>query len=638
LEQLEKELARNKPMRIELSNIAEDAVESALQTLEFTADREREMSVGLENSDLDFSKQKERTLADAQRVAKYARTIAENLATRVQSTADQAQARDTRKEVQQMREDLQSAIQATEAIDSRASMKRIVESAKGLESQLEYFRRGMARQAISLETASEKPTSANENQYRERKRAMVDLQSRFREEDVRQAFAQERNRQQETQQAEQERKKAERNIELKKRDLDQAQRQAEKDGKSEAKQQAVENQSTQLKFAEVDLQWTEQLRAESESRQVAAKKAREQLQMNELRPLNARDPVAQFSSRTAFAASLAAQEAVAELRNSLGQTEKPKEPKAAAQALMDAATDQAGLQKGIEVAAEALARASRHEDRLANPDVNAVIEQHAAQVAMIAHESMHQAKEWIEAAASEAKPASRNNPAQASGPTTRQSQQSLQSAEQALREQADSLRTATNREKNPNNAGNAATDASGAAKKKNSLLSPQEMAQMLDELDQQLNSSPEASREQTDTTGAKKSAKSSSQKSGQPSKAGAPGEPSDAAADERAQTLADAAQRLAAEMNQQRQAMESAPKTMPETGAPDSQSRSATQPGKSSAGIVMPVDIENIEDWGKLRQQSAENALEGDREQILPAYRQQIEEYFRILSKRQPTK
>ncbi len=638
LEQLEKELARNKPMRVELSNIAEDAVENALQTLEFTADREQEMSVGLENSDLDFSKQKERTLGDTLRVAKHAKSIAENLATRVQSMADQIPAREIRKDVQRMRDDLQRAVEAAEATDAKASMKKIVESAKGLETQLEYFRRGMARQAISLEEASEKQTAANENQRRERKRTMEDLQSRFREEDVRQAFAQERNRQQETQQADQERKKAERNVEQKKRDLDQAQRQVAKGDESDAKQRAVENHRAQLQFAEADLQWAQQQRVESEARQTAAKKAREQLQMNELKPLNAPDPVSQFSSRTAIAASLAAQEAVAELRASLGQAEKVEEPKAAAQALMDATTDQEGLQKGIEVAAEALARASRHEDRLANPDIHAVIEQQAAQVATIAHESMHRAKEWIEAAANEAKPASRNTPAQASGPTTRQSQQSLQSAEQALREQADSLRTATNREKNPNNTGNAATDATAATKKASGLLSPQEMAQMLDELDQQLNSSPEAARDQTDAAGAKKSAKSSSQKSGQPSKAGAPSEPSDPAADERAQTLADAAQRLAAEMNQQRQAMESSPKTMPETGAPDSQSRSATQPGKSSTGIVMPVDIENIEDWGKLRQQSAENALEGDREQILPAYRQQIEEYFRILSKRQPTK
>jgi hypothetical protein len=211
-------------------------------------------------------------------------------------------------------------------------------------------------------------------------------------------------------------------------------------------------------------------------------------------------------------------------------------------------------------------------------------------------------------------------------------------AEQALREQAASLRSNANREQTPSNTNETASDGSTAAKQDSGLLSPQEMAQMLDELDQKLNAEPKDADSQGQTSSQQNATKSSSSQSGKQSKSGAPGEPSEAGPDERAQTLADAAQRLASEMNQQRQAMESSAKSMPETGAPDSQSRSATQPGKSSSGIVMPVEIDNIEDWGKLREQSAEKALEGDREQILPAYRKQIEEYFRILSKRQLSK
>jgi hypothetical protein len=638
LEQLEKELARNKPMRVELSNLADDAVESALQTLEFTADREQEMSVALENSDSDFSKQKDRAQSSVQRIAKAARSIGDTLATRVQSTSDQTQVRETRKEVQQLRDDLQRAIEATDAIDARASMNEILETGKRLEMQLEFFRRGMVRQAATLEAVSERPTSATENQRRDRKRAMEDLQSRFREEDVRQAFARERSHQQESQQAELERKKAEKDVEQKKRDLEQAQRQAEKGGKADLNLQAVENKQAQLRFAQADARWNEQLRQEAETRQANAKEARERLQMNELKPLNAPEPVAQLSSQLALAASSAAQTALDELRNTIGTIEKSPPSKAASQALLDAASEQTGLQEGIKVAAEALARSARHEERLTNSEVNAVIEQQAAQVATIANENMQQAKATIEAAANAAVPASPNSPAQTSGPLTQQSQQSLQSAEQALRAQAASLRTATNREHNPNRSGNSAMDTAGTAKKEKGLLSPQEMAQMLDELDQQLNAPPDPAQPQANASSAQKSSKSSSEKTGPAPKEGAQGEPSDAAADERAQTLADAAQRLSAEMNQQRQAMESAPKAMPETGAPDSQSRSATQPGKSSSGMVMPVDIESLEDWGKLRQQSAENTLEGGREQILPAYRIQIEEYFRILSKRDETK
>jgi hypothetical protein len=156
------------------------------------------------------------------------------------------------------------------------------------------------------------------------------------------------------------------------------------------------------------------------------------------------------------------------------------------------------------------------------------------------------------------------------------------------------------------------------------------MAKMLDELDRQLHAPPPDSADQASTAQSSQPSSSKSSTSSPSANASNPSEPSD----DRAQTLAEAAQRLAAEMNQQRQAMESGAKTMPETGASDSQSRSETQPGKSSSGILMPVEIANIEDWGKLRQQSAENAVEGNREEMLPAYRKQIEEYFRILSRR----
>ncbi|MFN9913137.1 MAG: hypothetical protein ACK53L_11160, partial [Pirellulaceae bacterium] len=74
--------------------------------------------------------------------------------------------------------------------------------------------------------------------------------------------------------------------------------------------------------------------------------------------------------------------------------------------------------------------------------------------------------------------------------------------------------------------------------------------------------------------------------------------------------------------------------SMPSSGASESQSRNPTLPGQSTAGMVPAVDIESLEDWGKLREQSVDDAREGEREEIPAAYRLQVEEYFRRLSKR----
>lgn len=177
---------------------------------------------------------------------------------------------------------------------------------------------------------------------------------------------------------------------------------------------------------------------------------------------------------------------------------------------------------------------------------------------------MLQAKESLDAASRQAQSAAPGEPAQSDAKATLQSQQSLRLAEQALRDQAAVLKETIHQANQNKENSQSPNDASSTANtpKNNSLLSPQEMAKMLDELDKQLNSTQSDANSQ-----ATKTKPSTPSDSPQASKSGQAGEPSDAAADERAQTLADAAQRLSAEMNQQRQAMESSAKTMPDTGA-----------------------------------------------------------------------
>ncbi|MDZ4849029.1 MAG: hypothetical protein SGI77_07025 [Pirellulaceae bacterium] len=631
LEQLEKELVRNTPMQTELSAIAKDAVEEALNTLEYTAEREMELDVGLENSDVDFSKKKDLLHADVKRISKTARSIADTMVPRVQSTADQAQTPGSRIAVQLEKDQLEKVIKEVEKVGANASIAQVVDAAKRLTSGLDRFRAEMFRQAVSQEMASKTPIANNRNPNRQRE--MEETQSTFREEDVRQAFANEKSRQQETNHADQEVNRAEKNTNSRKRDVQDAERKLAKQPENKGLEHSLEKQQSQLNNSEDEQRAAQAKKDAAESRQAAAKAAREQLQLAELKPLNAANPAALLSSRLAIATAMAAKAAEDEMKNSLGDSQWTEEPKAGLQALTDATSEQEGLASDVKHASDSLNRASRHEHRLENPINDAMIAEQASQVAAIADGSMQQAQAQLSLAAAESSPSSPDKAAQASSAATRQSQLALQSAEQALREQAASLRSASiqaSQAKAQNDASNKAANKS--TKSNDSLLSPQEMARMLDELDQQLNSQPKEG-ESLGASG-EKSSKSNS-KSGQQAKSAAEGDPSEAAADDRAQSLSDAAQRLTSEMNQQRQAMESAAKTMPETGAPDSQSRSATEAGKSSAGIVLPVEIANLEDWGKLRQQSADNTLEGDREQMMPAYRRQIEEYFRVLSKRQ---
>jgi hypothetical protein len=209
---------------------------------------------------------------------------------------------------------------------------------------------------------------------------------------------------------------------------------------------------------------------------------------------------------------------------------------------------------------------------------------------------------------------------------TAQSQKALKAAEDELRQQAQALNAAVSGKSNQANK-ESRTSNEGS---KNALLSPQEMARMLDELDHLLNMPKEGQQQAQSGQQNTKAGESSSNQA----KSSAQGAPSPSSPKDASQTLSEAADRLTAEMNQQRQAMESTSQAVPGTGSSESQSRSPQQSGKSTAGMVPSVEILNLEDWGKLRQQSAEDAREGSREEIPTPYRIQIEEYFRRLSKR----
>jgi hypothetical protein len=94
-------------------------------------------------------------------------------------------------------------------------------------------------------------------------------------------------------------------------------------------------------------------------------------------------------------------------------------------------------------------------------------------------------------------------------------------------------------------------------------------------------------------------------------------------------SMQEAAQQLAQQMNQQRaQGRQS-------TAASRMSSNSAdTKPAPPSAVRVLDVDRRSSDDWGKLREQSAEDTVESSRQTVAPQYRQSVETYFRVLSER----
>ncbi len=622
--ELEKELKRNQPMQAELSEIAREAARDALESLEATAVEENLLNTQLENSDASFKAIKEQLAFEISQSVQAADKITQSLAPRLKATAERAFDRDTAKLSEQMTNELSKKAQKPRGIRATDSIEQLLEAAKELHTALDVYGGVTNRQAQALSATADKLDKASDAQRQQLKREMSDWQSKYRDEDIRRAFAEARDLEPIATNARQKVKHAQEKIDHLEKNLNDAQKQLLEQPSDQKLKTSVAEQMATLSMARRDLATANAEEGFLNERLDSMKKHREEVQMETSKPFMKPNAAAELGARVARNAAQSASSTAERLAEAIARAQQAAPPESSLSTITEASKEQTKLQSNVMNAAEGLARAARHEERMNQSSQSDMLQQQAAQVANLAQGSVKNASEQLSNAAQ----SSGSQPANSSidSQSTARSQQALQAAEGELRKQAEALNAAiSGKSSQMNKESRTSNEGSQSA-----LLSPQEMARMLDELDHLLNMPKEGQQQAQSGQQNSKSGESSSNQA----KSSAQGAPSPSSPKDASQTLAEAADRLTAEMNQQRQAMESTSQAVPGTGSSESQSRSSQQSSKSTAGFVPSVEILNIEDWGKLRQQSAEDAREGSRDEIPAPYRIQIEEYFRRLSKR----
>ena len=159
-------------------------------------------------------------------------------------------------------------------------------------------------------------------------------------------------------------------------------------------------------------------------------------------------------------------------------------------------------------------------------------------------------------------------------------------------------------------------------------LDPKMLARMLDELDRAMSDEGQKGEDanQPPSSQSAQNGKSEDDNNQNSSQQSSPDGKQSAA---QMASMQEAARQLAEQMNRQRsQGRQS-------TAASRMTSNSAdTKAAPPSAVRVLDVDRRSGEDWGKLREQSAEDTVESTRQTVAPQYRQSVETYFRVLSER----
>ncbi len=627
LQQLEEELKTSPPMAAEMSHIARQAAENALQNLREAAREQQQLSIELETSDPQFQYQKELLLHDLSMVRDGVSQMLTTVAQEAQWTAGASKSESQAQRLSQADRGLRDSLTATRDIGPHQPLESLRTAAQALQSELEDTEQQLQIAAQELSQRSFEEIHQNGADLNNRRREMRDRQRRIQQQAVRDSQNTERSEQQQLRQAEEAVRQAEQSLQDILAQVQLVRQQFEQmTASNEAKRAELRDQLTEHQrsaaLGQAKLAAVRELREAVERRLADAQSLVEMANQRELSPLTSVNPTAELSAQLSQHAAEATRTLAQKLRE---WEQKPLSPlRASSQQLQIDERQQASVRDSVENAAENLSRAGRHEARLENSAVSSQLGRVADATRQVAEQSIQTAQEQISASIKDALSSDIKtgdiktgdiDTGQASAAATAATRAAFNLATEQINSVAESVRAmlaeqASNAKASP--AASPPSNSDAASPTSPSPLDAQQKAQLLDELDRQINSEL--------NLGEKEDNSQPSPSSGEPTEQSAPG------------TLSDAAKQLAKSMSESRQAPTESPRNTDIGMATESQTANVNpQPPVA----VRVIEIERgAGQWGQLRTQTPDALLETQRETISPRYRKQVEAYFRELAER----
>jgi hypothetical protein len=417
---------------------------------------------------------------------------------------------------------------------------------------------------------------------------------------------------------------------------------------AEAKKQAAQTRVDQAKARQ------------EVAKQSAAEAADARAQLDKLpQPaLNDKNPAAQLAEAYASEAMEVAQELNRKAEELAKNADFGDELTPTPERLASATAQQEGVKNDVAQTAEDIARAARHERRLENTPAATALEEASQGIEQVANNQATQAQQQLETAAAtahaaqntEGQPPADNQPALAANQAVAQSEEAIAqqaealtgvltplqeaqaaAAEAALAGQQPSSRQPSGQQpsgQQPSGSPQANqsgvqqasfTEPSGASPASPGANSPpsftpeematgRQLAQALDELDR-LQAQPASA--------------TAAQDGQSPMQQALAQRPSLAQAAQAQQAQIAAARAQA----QQQAALASDPMGFAEEGMP-------AYEGQAEPFVVQAINRDEDEEWGKLREQAADDLTKGRKEVVSEEYRKSVETYFRVLAER----
>lgn len=632
LAELTEELKTNLAMQQALSEISTEALENAQSTLEMAANDDQNLQRANERSDESFREQKKQLTNQLRRAGAEASRLSRDLLTQANYAAKAGQADIAQLKISEAQKKLNEIANKVNQTREDQLLSDIAQVAQEAQKQLAAVEDELKSAKQMTEQSKKKEIHKDEKAVENQKRDFERRQQQFQEQRKRVARDLARNMDNLKRQADQHVKNIENQLRNHERNVQNQKKNLDKNPDNEGLKRNLQRAQEQLAADQ------QKLAAAKESQQKAVQEAQQakeksnQENRRQLPKLNGPNPAAELSDRYTAEGVQAVDELQKTFEEIARQLDFGEELSPTKSQLASAQRDQQEITEDVQQAAQDVARAARHEERLQNQEAGEALAQLAEEIASVAQDESMNSEQQLGEAVEEADSAESNQNSDSKRSESLQAQASLAETEQALRDQAGQLsetaqalaqasqadQTATAQSETgdqqsgtqgePSQPQAAQTPANGQTPQEFSpaeMAQAQQLAQTLDELDRQL------------------AAQQSQAGEGEPTPSQATSLP----------TLAQAAQAQQRQLASQRaQAQQQAAEALNE-GESESE---GIPPGTTPGGEfeVAAINRQENKEWGKLRSKSAEEVSRGSTSTISEEYRKSVETYFRVLSER----
>ncbi|MEM7474342.1 MAG: hypothetical protein AAF483_05060 [Planctomycetota bacterium] len=677
LEMLEEELPSDQAMQDSMSDIAKATAEKAKQDLEQAADKQSQLENAIENSDPRLEAQKKLLSKDLELAKDQANNLRNTLLKEAKNAATLGKENEVAKELSNAAKSLEDVSAKGSQRPDKSTMQEMQDNAKDLANALREASEKLAQAQQDLSAAKENQIHEEGADLNNRRQDAKARQQRIKQQEEQAQRQMERTANQNLRLAETSLRQAANRVTQEKRQLERREAQAKKSNNPEAMQAQLDYQRGRIATAQANEQVQRELRDAMKAREQQAKQRVSATQKRQTPKLNSPNPNAELAADLAQQSSQRANELAQKLDD--WSKKDTQNAEATSSQLSSAAKKQEDIQSSVSGAADDLQRAGRHEERLQNQQASQGLAAVAEQADSVAEGELQQAQEAMQQAADQGKQS--DSPArQANAEKTAAATSSSEAGENAIRETAASLEDllsqnsdradsadgqASEANTGQPNANQQANEQSGTQQQASQEQSPTSQkpsgnAPPPNATAQQNSGSPQNSQSSQNTP------QSQGGQSSQPTNPSPNASPlSQLSSSQKAQLLDELDQQVFNDLNlgpqdnnaqnpMQSGSSQPAPSTlaeaakqlamqlsrsqMPPQGPPPPDIGMATEANLANVDPQAPTEVRVMEvqrvngDWGELREQRVEGAVETKRSKMAPHIRAQVDAYFRSLA------